>query len=111
MPDRDQEDPASGRRRGRVLVIFAAGIGVETAGLWMRSHRLGGNVAVRCRDGHLFTTIWIPGASLKSLRLSWWRVQYCPVGRHWSLVTPVRESDLTDRERRAARENRDIRIP
>ena len=40
--------------------------------------------------GHLFTTIWIPGGSLKSLRFGWWRYQRCPVGHHWSVVTPVK---------------------
>jgi len=66
---------------------------------------------VRCRDDHVFTTIWIPGASLKSARLGWWRLQRCPVGKHWSLVTPVRQTDLTDDERRSASEHRDIPIP
>jgi hypothetical protein len=33
------------------------------------------------------------------------------VGHHFSIVTPVRESELTDEQRRAAREHRDIRIP
>jgi hypothetical protein len=84
---------------------------VETAGLWLRSRRVGGNVVVRCRAGHLFTTIWIPGASVKALRLGWWRVQRCPVGRHWSLVTPVKEADLTEDERRFAREHHDIGLP
>jgi hypothetical protein len=79
--------------------------------LRQRSGRLGGNVVVRCHEGHLFTTIWIPGASLKAARLGWWRFQRCPVGRHWSLVTPVRESELTEDERRLARETRDVRIP
>jgi hypothetical protein len=72
---------------------------------------VGGNAIVRCRQGHLFTTIWLPAISLKSLRLGWWRFQYCPVGRHWSLVVPVREADLSADERQAAREARDIRIP
>jgi hypothetical protein len=66
---------------------------------------------VRCRKDHLFTTIWIPAASVKSLRLGWWRVQRCPVGHHWSLVTPVNEADLSDDQRRVASEHRDIRIP
>ncbi len=35
----------------------------------------------------------------------------CPVGRHWSLVTPVKESELAEDERRIAAETRDIRIP
>jgi len=70
-----------------------------------------GNVVVRCRRGHLFTTLWVPGASVKSLRLGWWRLQRCPVGRHWSLVTPVRRAALTRVERRAADASADIRIP
>jgi hypothetical protein len=57
------------------------------------------------------TTIWIPGASLKSVRLGWWRFQRFPVGRHWTLVTPVRDSDLTADERAAARQVRDARVP
>ncbi len=96
--------------RRRVLVILGA-IVVEASMLWFRAHRLGGNVVVRCRRGHLFTTIWIPAASLKSVRLGWWRIQYCPVCRRWSLVTPVREADLTEEERRIARQRKDIRIP
>lgn len=72
---------------------------------------IGGNTVVRCRHGHLFTTIWVPGVSLKSVRLGWYRLQRCPVGHHWTLVTPVKDSDLTDEERQFAEENRDIRIP
>ena len=77
----------------------------------LRGYRIGADVVVRCREGHLFTTIWIPGASLKSLRFAWWRFQYCPVGRHWSIVTPVEESELTEDQNRRAHEYRDIRIP
>jgi hypothetical protein len=83
----------------------------EVGVLWMRTGRLGGNVPVRCRSGHLYTTIWIPGISVKSLRLGWWRLQSCPVGHHWSLVTPVRESELNEDDRRLARGHNDIRIP
>jgi len=35
---------------------------------------------VRCSAGHLFTTIWIPLASLKSVRLGDRRYQRCPAG-------------------------------
>ncbi len=98
-------------RRRRAAKIAAAAMFVETAGLWLRARRLGGNVIVRCRDGHLFTTLWIPAASVKALRLVWWRVQYCPVGRHWSLVTPVNEADLSESERKGARDHHDIRLP
>jgi hypothetical protein len=76
-----------------------------------RGYRMGRNVVVRCRQGHLYTTIWLPGGSLKSVRFGFWRFQRCPVGRHWSIVTPVREADLTEEETRTAREHRDIRIP
>jgi hypothetical protein len=48
---------------------------------------------------------------VKSLRLGWWRLQRCPVDEHWSIASPVRESDLTERDKRMAREHRDIRIP
>ena len=100
-----------GRRRRRALAIGAAFLRIETVGLRRKTGRMAGTVIVRCRAGHLFTTIWIPGASLKSLRLGWWRFQRCPVGRHWTLVTPVRESDLGEDERAAARQIRDARVP
>jgi hypothetical protein len=77
----------------------------------LRGYRIGGDVVVRCRQGHLLTTIWLPGASLKSLKLGWSRYQWCPVGHHWALVTPVKESDLSDEQKRLAHQTRDIRIP
>ncbi len=43
-------------------------------------YKLGGNVVVRCRRGHVFTTIWIPGVKLKAIDLVVARIQYCPVG-------------------------------
>jgi hypothetical protein len=76
-----------------------------------RGHAMGVNTVVRCRSGHLFTTVWIPGASVKAVRLGWWRFQRCPVGKHWSLVTPVKESDLTEEERQLAAESHDVRLP
>jgi len=72
---------------------------------------MGGNTVVRCRQGHLFTTIWVPGASLKAIRLGWWRVQRCPVGEHWSLVSPVKVTALTEEEKQVASQHRDIRLP
>ncbi|HUH81826.1 MAG TPA: hypothetical protein VLZ06_10910 [Solirubrobacteraceae bacterium] len=100
-------------RRGRPRrVAFAALVAVivEAAATWLRSGRVGGRLIVRCRRGHLFTTIWIPAASVKSLRLGWWRLQRCPAG-HWSLVTPVRESELSARQRARAATLRDVPIP
>lgn len=97
-------------RRRTTAVAIGAVVG-EGALLWKATSRVGGNVIVRCRDGHLFTTIWIPGASVKSVRLGPWRYQRCPVGSHWSVVSPVRESELTDQERELAHGRRDIRLP
>jgi hypothetical protein len=91
-------------------LLLGAGA-AELAAIRLASGRFGGNVAVRCRQGHLFTTIWIPGASVKALRLGWWRLQRCPVGRHWSLVRPVRESELSEEQRREAAAHRDLRLP
>lgn len=89
-----------------VVVLVAA-----TAATRRHGYRLGPRTIVRCRRGHLFSTIWIPGASLKAVRLGWARFQRCPVGRHWTLVVPVRESDLSADEVREAREHTDVRLP
>ena len=99
------------RKRKRRIVVLVAFYALATVVARRNGYRLGPSTVVRCREGHLFTTIWIPGVSLKSVRLGWWRLQRCPVGGHWSLVVPVREADLTDEELRSARELRDVRIP
>jgi hypothetical protein len=93
-----------------VLIVAGAIAGVTLIARRL-GYNLGGNTVVRCRQGHLFTTIWIPGIKLKELDLVVARVQRCPVGNHWSLVVPVRDADLTDEERQFAREHHDIRIP
>jgi hypothetical protein len=101
-----------GRPKRRVVIAAALLLNVVgTIVARLRGYRVGGNTVVRCRQGHLFTTIWIPGGSLKAVRLGWWRIQRCPVGAHWSIVTPVRDADLSRREKRAAGKRRDIRIP
>jgi hypothetical protein len=97
--------------RRSLLGVLGASYLLATLAARRRGYRLGGNVVVRCRAGHLFTTIWVPGASLKAVRLGWWRLQRCPVGKHWSLVTPVREADLSEDERRVAHETKDLRVP
>ncbi|MGD0381637.1 MAG: hypothetical protein ABSC30_16820 [Acidimicrobiales bacterium] len=100
----------SSARRGPLLGVVAALV-AGTVVARRLGYKVGGNVVVRCRQGHLFTTIWIPGASLKSIRLGWARLQHCPVGKHWTLVTPVKDATLTDEERRIAGQYRDVRIP
>lgn len=99
-------------RRKITLLVALALLAVETAVVSRRrGYLLGARTIVRCREGHLFTTLWVPGASFKALRLGWWRWQRCPVGGHWTLVTPAQESDLTDEEREGARAHPDVRIP
>ena len=48
---------------------------------------------VECGRGHHFRTGWIPGMSLKAIRLGRSRVQWCPVGRHFSVIQRVEVSD------------------
>ena len=100
----------SRRKRRIVLVVIALHVLGTILARW-RGYKIGGNVVVRCSQGHLFTTIWVPGASLKPVRLEWWRIQRCPVGNHWSIVAPVKEGDLTEDEKRIAAANKDARVP
>jgi hypothetical protein len=95
----------------RKLLVVGGAMLLEPVAMKLRGYPIGGNLVVRCRQGHLYTTIWVPGASFKSLRLGWWRFQRCPVGRHWSIVTPVKDSELTAREKRSAHKHPDVRIP
>ena len=99
------------RRVVRTVLIIAGVVAGATLIGRRLGYNLGTNTIVRCRQGHLFTTIWIPGVKLKELDLVVARVQRCPVGKHWSLVVPVREAALTEEERQFAREHHDIRIP
>ena len=93
------------------MVTVLASIAVETAIMRRRGYNVGLAAPVRCRDGHLFTTIWIPGASVKSFRLGTVGLQYCPVGRHFTVVRLVKDAELTDEMRSAALEHRDVAIP
>ncbi len=94
-----------------IAVALVAVLVVQTVVMRRRGYSVGGRTVVRCRSGHLFTTLWVPGASLKAVHLGWARYQYCPVGRHWSLVVPVKDADLTPAERAQAAERRVALIP
>ena len=93
-----------------MLVVLAI-VGVSAIARRMGYSGMGGNTVVRCRKGHYFTTIWVPGVSLKAIRLGWLRLQYCPIGEHWTLVKPIKNADLTEDEIAFAHDHRDIRIP
>ena len=99
------------RRAIRTVLIIAGVIAGATLIGRRLGYNFGPNTFVRCRKGHLFTTIWIPGVKLKELDLIVARVQRGPVGKHWSLVVPVKEANLTEEERQLAREHHDIRVP
>jgi len=66
---------------------------------------------VRCKDEHLFTTIWIPLGSLKAVRLGNRRYQRCPVGHHWTMVVPLDPNTADPGDLAAAAAVHDIRIP
>jgi hypothetical protein len=106
-------DRTGGRRhRWRIgLVVALATVGAEALVLRSRGYGMAGDVVVRYRRGHLFTTLRLPGVSFTALRLGWWRLQHCPVGRHGSLVTPTRMADVTPHERATARSVHDLALP
>jgi hypothetical protein len=89
-----------------IIVLVVGGTLVARS----RGYKMGGDVVVRCREGHLFTTIWVPFVSLKAVRFGTVRWQHCPVGNHWAFVTPVKDSDLTEEERLIAAQYRDTPI-
>jgi hypothetical protein len=104
--------PSSKRkRRLAVTAGVVAAYAVGTVAAVSQGYSFGRNVPVRCRQGHLFTTTWIPGASIKALRLGFWRVQWCPVGRHVDLVRLVKDADLTPAEREFAADHHDVPVP
>lgn len=94
-----------------VLVLVFALLAVITVKGRKAGYGFGGRTYARCSKGHLFTTIWVPGASLKAIRLGWKRAQWCPVGHHFAVVTPLKESDLTPEERLEAESHPDASIP
>jgi len=93
-----------------VFVVLVAVLGARM-GRWRGYSGMGGDTIARCRQGHLFTTVWIPGASLKAVRLGSKRYQRCPVCKKWRIVTPVRDDDLTEEERQVAASRHDTKVP
>jgi len=112
MSERTEREQGRKRRRKVGLAIAVGATAIEATIVAKRRGSLFGmDTVVRCLDGHLFTTRWIPGASLKAIRLGWWRLQRCPVGHHWSLVTPVHAASLSEEERELAAQHHDTPIP
>lgn len=103
--------PSVGRRSRTALMVVIGAVATFTLVARLLGYKLGTDTIVRCRQGHLFSTIWIPGIKLKAVDLGVARLQRCPVGKHWSLVVPVREAALSNEERELARSHRDVRLP
>jgi hypothetical protein len=53
---------------------------------------------VRCSGGALYSTIWVPLMSFKSIRLGNARIQRCPVHHKWERVMRVDPATLTAEE-------------
>jgi len=92
-----------------VIVIFVA-LGAFVLGALI-ARRKGftkhGEVVVRCRQGHLFTTVWTSRLSKRRLDLGFARIQRCPEGNHLTIVTPVDDATLTKEEKKQAKQLRD----
>jgi hypothetical protein len=76
-----------------------------------QGYRFGRDVIVRCRDGHLFMTTWVPMMSVKAIRIGLVRIQRCPVGDHVTAVQLMRDEDLTPAERLEAGRHHDSGVP
>jgi hypothetical protein len=77
----------------------------------LQGYRFGRDVIVRCRDGHLFMTTWLPMMSVKAIRIGLVRIQHCPVGDHVTAVRLMRDDELTPAERLEASRHQDSGVP
>jgi hypothetical protein len=93
-----------------VLVYFFKRMGAA-AGQKRGYSGMGGDTIVRCSRDHLFTTLWIPGSSVKAVRLGYKRYQRCPVCKKWRIVVPVPDDELTDEDRQVAAAHHDTKLP
>lgn len=75
-----------------------------------RGMTFGKNVVVRCSSGHMYTTIWIPGVSLKAVRWGSRRIQFCPEGKHWAMTRQVFGAELNPEVIQQAQQVHDVRI-
>jgi hypothetical protein len=61
---------------------------------------------IRCSEGHLYTAVWIPFISLRSVRLGWnRRLDHCPVNGKWRMASVVSPDELTESQLAEAREH------
>jgi hypothetical protein len=91
-----------------ILAVVAVRVGRMSR---VQGYRFGHDVIVRCRDGHLFTTTWIPMMSFKAIRFGLVRMQHCPVGNHVTAVRLMRDEDITPAQRLEASRHHDSGVP
>ena len=68
------------------------------------------DTVVVCSSDHLFTTLWFRLGSFKAIRLGRRRVQWCPVGRHVSVVQRAEQSALSPEDLEEAHAHHDLLI-
>ena len=92
-----------------IIVVIAAflAFGVGAVLAQRRGYTEAKEVVARCRRGHLFMTFWAAHASRDRFDLGWATIQRCPVGDHWSIIFPVKDSDLTPEDKKVAAQHRD----
>ena len=66
---------------------------------------------MRCPDGHLFETPFLPMMSLKAIRTPRGRIMRCPVDGRRGLVELMFTAELTPAQRDEARRNRTSPLP
>lgn len=102
---------AKRKRNLAVLAVVLTGYAVGTVIARQQGYSFGRNAVVKCRRGHFFSTTFLPGGSLKAIRLGLWRIQWCPVGRHVDLVRLVKDAELSEAQREFALAHHDVPVP
>lgn len=86
-----------------ITVVVVAGVAAANLSMRRAGYHVPGTTVVRCDGGHLFTTLWIEGGR-KAVRVGpALRYQWCPACLRWATIRPVKDTELTDEQRRAAR--------
>lgn len=98
-------------RRFRFLLPALVLAGFALLGEWLRREQPARfEPVVECSQGHRYRSIWVPGGSLKALRLFNRRFQRCPVGHHWSWTRRIDAALLSDEELESANAVHDLRV-
>jgi hypothetical protein len=89
-----------------LLVVILGIVILMNVVMRRKGYAIPGKTVVRCSKGHLFKATWIEGGSFVAVRLGpVTRYQYCPIGKHWAIVHPVKDADLTTEDRKLISEN------